>query len=137
MADIVERLRENAARFHPKDFLHEAADEIERLRRDCAELYQVIGNMAEHCPDPEDPAIIKALDNASDAANADPRRHDDLLPFILPAPLHIHKGGDVRDAFLRHKEQHPEPTKEEDMSPLQRRMQSEGMPKRIKREQTR
>jgi len=32
MTDIVERLRESAARFHPKDFLHEAADEIERLR---------------------------------------------------------------------------------------------------------
>lgn len=59
-------------------------DEIERLRRDCAELYQVIGTMAEHCPDPTDPAIVKALDNASDAANGDPRRHDDLLPFVLP-----------------------------------------------------
>jgi len=32
VTDIVERLRESAARFHPKDFLHEAADEIERLR---------------------------------------------------------------------------------------------------------
>lgn len=63
-----------------------APSEVERLRRDCAELYQVIGTMAEHCQDPEDPAIIKALDNASDAANGDPRRHDDLLPFVLPAP---------------------------------------------------
>lgn len=58
--------------------------EIKRLRRDCAELYQVIGTMAEHCPDPEADPIIKALDNASDAANGDPRRHDDLLPFVLP-----------------------------------------------------
>ncbi len=60
--------------------------EIKRLRRDCAELYQVLGTMSEHCPDPEDPAIVKALDNASAAANADPRPHDDLLPFILPEP---------------------------------------------------
>jgi len=37
--DIVERLRENAARFHPKDFLHEAADEIERLRSGTANRY--------------------------------------------------------------------------------------------------
>jgi hypothetical protein len=60
--------------------------EVERLRRDCAELYQVIGTMALHCPNTEDPAIIKALDNASDAAAGDPRRHDDLLPFVLPEP---------------------------------------------------
>lgn len=60
--------------------------EIDRLRRDCAELYQVIGTMAEHCPDPDSPAIVKALDNASDAANGDPRRHNDLLPFVLPKP---------------------------------------------------
>lgn len=61
-------------------------DRIERLRRDCAELYQVIGTMADHCPNPSDPAIVKALDNASDAANGQPRRHEDLLPFILPKP---------------------------------------------------
>lgn len=63
-----------------------APSEVDRLRRDCAELYQVIGTMAEHCPDPEDAAIIKALDNASDAASGDPRSHDDLLPFVLPEP---------------------------------------------------
>lgn len=74
-ASLIERLPEK-----------EEAGEVERLRRDCAELYQVIGTMAEHCPDPEDPAIIKALDNASDAADGDPRRHDDLLPFILVRP---------------------------------------------------
>lgn len=70
--------------------------QIERLRRDCAELYQVIGTMAEHCPDPSDPAIVKALDNASDAAGGAPRRHDDLLPFVLPdrepAGKHEHRG---------------------------------------------
>ena len=61
-------------------------DEVERLRRDCSELYQVIGTMAEHCPNPTDPAIVKALDNASAASAGKPRRHDDLLPFILPEP---------------------------------------------------
>lgn len=57
-----------------------------RLRQVCADLYQVIGTMSEHCPDPADPAIIKALDNASDAANGDPVRHNDLLPFVLAEP---------------------------------------------------
>lgn len=57
--------------------------EIKRLRRDCAELYQVIGTMAEQCSDPEARPIIKALDNASAAANGDARPHTDLLPFIL------------------------------------------------------
>lgn len=58
----------------------------ERMQENCAELYQVIGTMADHCPDPCAPAIVKALDNASAAANGDPRPHDDLLPFVLPAP---------------------------------------------------
>lgn len=53
------------------------------LRRVCAELYQIIGTMAEYCPDPEAAPIIKALDNASDAASGDPVRHQDLLPFVL------------------------------------------------------
>lgn len=79
--DIVDRLRRATRRGKTCE---DAAKEIERLRRDCSELYQVIGTMAEHCPDPSDPAIVKALDNASDAANGDPRRHDDLLPFVLP-----------------------------------------------------
>ena len=87
--DIVERLRativnETPARY--PDVMKAAIAEIKRLRRDCAELYQVIGTMAEHCPDPEDRDIVKALDNASDAAAGAPRRHDDLLPFILPQP---------------------------------------------------
>lgn len=61
--------------------------EVKMLRRVCAELYQVIGTMADYCPDPEHPAIIKALDNASDAAAGDALRHKDLLPFVLsPSP---------------------------------------------------
>jgi hypothetical protein len=68
------------------DLLTRSLLALSRLRRDCAELYQVLGTMAGHCPDPDCPAIVKALDNASDAANGDPRSHDDLLPFILPEP---------------------------------------------------
>lgn len=90
MTDLVINLREWAEVIDlPSGFfinadLRLAAKEIDRLRRDCAELYQVIGTMAEHCPDPSAAVIVKALDNASDAANGDPRRHDDLLPFVLP-----------------------------------------------------
>ena len=101
MKPLVERLRKrrNLEPSHvdaPKNAVEvpdidcqEAADEIDRLRRDCAEFYQVIGTMSEHCPDPDDPAIIKALDNASNAASGAPRQHDDLLPFILPEPKRV------------------------------------------------
>jgi hypothetical protein len=57
--------------------------EIKRLRRDCAELYQVIGTLDELVPEEDKAATIKALDNASAAADGEPRPHDDLLPFIL------------------------------------------------------
>jgi hypothetical protein len=74
--------------------LTRADAEIERLRRDCAELYQVIGTMAESYSDPEAAQIIKALDNASAAANGDLRPHDDLLPFILEQ--RVDKEGQLR-----------------------------------------
>jgi hypothetical protein len=70
--------------------MHEALDqsppsEVERLRRDCAELYQVIGVLsASHADLFEHPQVTKALDNASAASNGDPRPHDDLLPFNPP-----------------------------------------------------
>jgi hypothetical protein len=68
--------------------IREMVGEIERLRRDCAELYQVIGSMAEHCPESDNQSIIKALDNAYAASIGEPRVHDDLLPFVLPnAPI--------------------------------------------------
>ena len=54
--------------------------EIARLRRDCAEMYQVIGVLANGRP------VLKVLNNALAAANGQPRPHDDLLPFTLPAP---------------------------------------------------
>jgi hypothetical protein len=36
----------------------------------------------------------------------------------------------ARDAFLAHKREHPEPTPYEELTPLQKRMQSGGMPVR-------
>lgn len=56
--------------------------EVARLRRDCAEAYQVVGYM-ETCREDtytrED--TTKALDNLSAAASDKPRPHDDLLPW--------------------------------------------------------
>lgn len=58
--------------------------EINRLRHDCAEFYQVIGCLSEPHDDVfNQPSVVKALDNASAAANGNPRPHSDLLPFIL------------------------------------------------------
>ena len=67
------------------------AREVTRLRKDCAEAYQAVGVLADRLgysggdasgdlPVP----ITKLLDNLSDAAAGDPRRHPDVLPFILP-----------------------------------------------------
>lgn len=55
--------------------------EIERLRRDCGELYQVIGYLADRAGLFLDPQTAKALDNAWAAAEGAARPHDDLLPF--------------------------------------------------------
>lgn len=76
--------------------LRQARDEIERLRRDCAKLYQVIGCLAGTLRD--NPQVIKALDNASAAAAGEPRPHDDLLPFTAVNP-------DAEDIASGHGEQ--------------------------------
>lgn len=55
-------------------------DEIERLRRDCAEAYQVIGALAADLGG-EHPGIVQALDNLQAAVAGEPRPHDELLPF--------------------------------------------------------
>lgn len=60
-----------------------AMTEVARLRRDCAELHQVIGTLDELVPEIDKDVTVKALDNASAAANGDARPHEDLLPFIL------------------------------------------------------
>jgi hypothetical protein len=58
--------------------------EAERLRRDCAEAYQVIGAMADRAGLLHHPAVEKALENLDAATRGDPRPHADLLPILLP-----------------------------------------------------
>lgn len=56
--------------------------EVERLRRDCAEAYQVIGaGMFLDTSQYTQADVERALDNLSAAANGEPRPHDDLLPW--------------------------------------------------------
>ena len=50
---------------------------IDQLQRIIAECYQVIGVLADECDRSGDPAVIKALDNASQSELI----HDDVLPF--------------------------------------------------------
>lgn len=56
--------------------LMKRVDELETV---CAELYQVIGTLAHKADVFDHPNVIKALDNASDAALT----HKDILPFTL------------------------------------------------------
>ena len=58
--------------------------EVERLRRDCAEAYQVIGALALRSGLLHYPAVEKALENLDAATRGDPRPHADLLPIFLP-----------------------------------------------------
>ena len=58
--------------------------EVERLRRDCAEAYQVIGALAPRAGLLQYPAVEKALENLDAATRGDPRPHADLLPIFLP-----------------------------------------------------
>jgi hypothetical protein len=60
-----------------------ARAQINRLRRDCAEVYQVMGAMIAAAGMADHPQAIKALDNLSAAANGQPRPHEDLLPFQI------------------------------------------------------
>ena len=55
--------------------------EIDRLRDDCAQAYQVVAALAGIAGLPEHPAVQKALDNLHAASAGEPRPHDDLLPF--------------------------------------------------------
>jgi hypothetical protein len=61
----------------------ELTAEIERLRSDCAEAYQVVGALAGYAGVFEHPGVIQALDNLSAAADGKPRPHAELLPFDL------------------------------------------------------
>lgn len=57
--------------------------EIKRLRRDCAEAYQVIGcgMLGEPHPGITQKDVERALDNLSAAMRGLPRPHEDLLPW--------------------------------------------------------
>ena len=62
--------------------LASAKAEIERLREDCAEAYQVMGSLLIGEPVKwSDEDAQRALDNIVAAANGEPRPHDDLLPW--------------------------------------------------------
>lgn len=58
--------------------------EVERLRHDCAEAYQVIGAVAERAGLLQYPAVVRALENLNAATRGDPQPHADLLPIFLP-----------------------------------------------------
>ena len=87
MSDLVERLRSDrgAGAVHWAD-CREAADEIDRLRQDCAEAYQVVGALAHYSGLWDTDDVNKALDNFGAASNGEPRLHHDLLPFPKSLP---------------------------------------------------
>ena len=58
-----------------------AADEVDRLRSLCAQMYQVAGALLFEY---EGDFGVEVLDNLSDAASGNPLRHETLLPFVLP-----------------------------------------------------
>jgi hypothetical protein len=74
--------RERAARQQAQRELAQTCEELERLRRDCSEAYQVIGAgmFGEACAYTQDD-VERALDNLFAAAEGEPRPHDDLLPW--------------------------------------------------------
>jgi chromosome segregation ATPase len=58
-----------------------AEAEVERLRRDCAEAYQVLGAISTQPSNHTDDDVARALDNLHAAADGEPRPHEDLLPW--------------------------------------------------------
>lgn len=64
--------------------LAKVREQLEQARRDCAEAYQVVGQMlgtASERMSWTDDDVVRALDNLSAAANGEPRPHEDLLPW--------------------------------------------------------
>jgi hypothetical protein len=57
----------------------ELALEILRLRRDCAEAYQAVGNLTNI----NHPSVERLLDNLLAASAGETRPHNDLLPFSI------------------------------------------------------
>jgi chaperonin cofactor prefoldin len=99
--DMAHVLRERDETFQRMLARAEAAEaEVERLRNDCGEAYQVIGYGMLGEPGPYTQADVeRALDNLSAAVAGDPRPHDDLLPFpkfdalLDPATVSAEGGG--------------------------------------------
>lgn len=89
--DMVNELRMRAEDLHSVSGTNKyatamslAADQIERLRRDCAEAYQVVGTISGVLWDNKNVRmddVTKALNNLLAAANGEPRPHENLLPF--------------------------------------------------------
>lgn len=57
--------------------------ELQRLRQDCADAYQVVGTLGAAAGVLGSTQLAKALDNLSAASQGEARPHEDLLPFIL------------------------------------------------------
>lgn len=60
--------------------------EVERLRQDCSEAYQVVGVLATRQLDPgfgpiAEEEFVRVLDNLSAAVDGRPRPHEELLPW--------------------------------------------------------
>jgi hypothetical protein len=74
--------RERVTRQQAQHELAQTCEELQRLRRDCAEAYQVIGAgmFGEPCAYTQDD-VERALNNLIAAAEGEPRPHDDLLPW--------------------------------------------------------
>ncbi len=61
----------------------ELVAEIELLREDCAEAYQVVGHLASLAGVFEAEGVEKVLDNLHAASAGEPRPHEDALPLKL------------------------------------------------------
>ena len=59
------------------------AAEIDRLRQECAEAYQVVASLAGEAGVLDRPEVVKVLDNLWAAAQGEPRVHADVLPFAV------------------------------------------------------
>lgn len=57
--------------------------ELQRLRQDCAEAYQVVSTLGAAAGVLDSTHLAKALDNLAAASQGEARPHENLLPFIL------------------------------------------------------
>ncbi len=82
LPSLYERIAELEAQVSDMRLANGALEtEVDRLREDCAQFYQVIGCLADAAGLWDSDQVNKALDNANAAAGSEPRPHSDLLPF--------------------------------------------------------